>query len=165
MYMKNKTLLAISVISTVLVYGCASLPPKDQRTVQYTNETNANKSTAYNRALGHLAKNFKDANHAIKIQNKDDAEIIAKGNISCNIFRNFGDINEYNLQFDLDFQAKDKKVRLVFEDLMITGTDGRMPAFASSQITNAEKLEKAKECLEPIRNDLLKAIKGNSDNW
>lgn len=66
------------VAFSVLVSGCATLAPPEDRQFHYVENVNATKA-------------FGDAKAAIKVQNSDAGQIIAKGNYTCNIFRQAGE--------------------------------------------------------------------------
>lgn len=147
----------------VLCSGCASLPPADQRQTQFVDSTSASKTVAYKRALAEFSKGFNDANRSLQLKDEESGQIVAKGNISCDIFRQPGDVNEYSLAFVMDFQAKDKKARFKFTDMVINDKYGQPVTWEYNQLTDSEKVEKAKECLKPLHENALKAIGGSND--
>ncbi len=153
-------------ISLLLIFpafsGCATLAPVEDRKVEYIENTKAKKSEAYSAALAHFGKLFGNASAAIKISNAEAGQIVAKGVVECNVLRQFGEIYPHNLRFDLDFQAKDNRVRLAFENLVMTDHLGTEQGYAVRQLTDRAKVEQAKSCLEPIRAGLLKAIGGST---
>ena len=160
----TRILLAVSLMLTFA--GCASLAPREQRQLQFVENTTAPKATAYNRAMGYIAKNFGNSNVAIRMKDEASGQIILKGNVACNEMRQFGDTNDYFLGFNLDFQAKDNKVRFLFEDLEMLKKDGTSVPFANNQLTSAGDTEKVKPCIEPVRSGMLKAINNTgNDNW
>jgi hypothetical protein len=155
----------IIVLMALSLSACATMLPVEQRKTQYIETTTAKRAAAYGRALAYLSKNFGDANEAIKLKDSESGQIVAKGNVTCNALRQWGDVNEYSLRFNLDFQAKDNKVRLVFEELEMISAAGAPVEWDYNQISSAANLEKAKSCLEPIRSEVLKAISAGADNW
>jgi len=132
--------------------------------------TTAKKADAYSKALAHLSKQFGDANSAIKVKNEASGQIVAKGAVLCNELP--GDyVSNFDLSFDLDFQAKDNKARLLFEDLLIkysssdkllgsTNTNYGRPAPAHMNIKNKEDVEKVGKCLQVIVDGVTKSING-----
>ena len=167
MILKSNILLVPFLLTLV---ACASIAPAEDRKIQYVDNTKATKQEAYNRALAHLGKSFGDANQTIQVRSPEAGQIVAKGLVVCNVLRQFGDVNDYHLHFTFDFQSKDNRVRFLFEDLEMKGNSGRSLAFATNQLTDKEKVEKIKGCLEPMRAGVLGAINGGSgsskaDNW
>jgi hypothetical protein len=154
----------ISLLSPlILLAGCATLAPPEVRKVSYVEETKANKGETYQRALKLLAKKFGDSNSTIKVQDKEAGQIVAKGVVQCLVLRQAGDfLNDYNLGFTLDFEAKENKYRLLFEDLVILDATGKAFGYSYNQMTSAEQVEKVKPCLAPIRTELAAAINGGS---
>lgn len=151
--------------------GCttAQLLPAEQRQVAFVDVTNTKKADAYKRALAHLSKSFGDANSAIKVRDEAGGQIVAMGRVECDAFKGGSlDFAIYTLKFNLDFQAKDSKVRTAFEDLeVVTPVGGGMILNPTSQISGPEGLAKAKTCVEPIRAALNKAIEKETvgANW
>jgi hypothetical protein len=147
--------------------ACASLPPAEQRKIQFVETTTANKRANFSRSLAWIGKNFNDSNSAIKVKNEEDGQIIMKGNTICNELRQdpLGILTQ-RLSFNLDFQSKDSKIRFSFEDLLILDEDYKpLDGWMASQINSPEKLEKVKPCLAKIKDEVLRAINGTSDNW
>lgn len=155
----------VQVLTVLLVVtSCAStLPPKEERSLTFVEDTKVDKNTAYTNSLSWIAKNFGNSNEVIKSQDKDTGTIILKGNTACNIFRQAGDINDYNLQFFLELNLKDNKARFQFEDLFIAGATGEPVGWEYNQLTDKTKVEKSGECLQNLRNGILNSI--NTKNW
>lgn len=155
--------IRIGMLGFFLV-GCATLAPPEERQFQYIENVNATKAESYARALAYFGKAFGDARSAIKVQNAEAGQIVAKGNYECNIFRQFGDVATYSVHFDLDFQAKDKRIRLTFEDLQMFDSNNAPVAWEYAQIDSREKAARVgRECLGPLKGALVKAINGG--NW
>lgn len=162
-----------------LLTSCAmgTLAPSEIRKKEYIIETKVKKADAYSKALAHLAKNFGDSNDAIKVKNEGSGQIIAKGNTTCNILPGDG-LSNYSLWFNLDFQAKDNKVRFDFEDLIIKyGSTSKMPGFTDTNsmsgqtapphfnIQKKEDVDKLESCLKPIVDGVTQAINGSTKDW
>mgnify|MGYP001358319753 CR=1 FL=1 len=144
--------------------GCATLAPPEERQVQFIENVSASKAEAFSRALAYFGKAFGDAHKAIKVQNADAGQIVAKGNYPCSIFRQTGDFSNYSVHFDLDFQAKDKRIRLAFEDMRMVDGNSDPVAWDYGQIDSREKAARVgRECLVSLKSSLLKAIDGG--NW
>lgn len=138
--------------------GSATLAPQNVRVAKFNETVNADKATIYTSTMVYLAKNLGDANSAIKMQDKEAGMIISKGNTLCNAFRQFGDPNDYNLSFNLTVKAENKSLKLTFDDLAIKDKSGALFNYDYNQITDASKVEKAKECLSPIKDAILSSI-------
>ncbi len=163
---KNLALAALVGLSSCTT---AQLLPTDQRQVAFVDQTSVKKAEAYKRALAYLSKTYKDANHAIKVRDESGGQIVADGNVECDAFKGGAlDGAIYTLKFNLDFQAKDNKVRTSFENLEVTTpSGGGMIVNAGSQISGPEGLAKAKACVEPVRAALAKAVASEAvgSNW
>lgn len=161
-----KRYFCVGIILSFQLAGCATLAPPEERKVQFIDNTSATKAEAYNRALAQFGKIFKNSNQSIQVRNPDDGQIVAKAVIVCNELRQFGDINDYYLHLDIDFQAKDKRIRLLFENLEMMGPNGQHLDYAVNQLTDRSKVEKVKPCLEFIRTGIVSAISGvQKENW
>jgi hypothetical protein len=160
-----KILRALLALAVVGLSACAGMAPKEDRQAVFVETTTAPKATAYSRAMAYFAKNFKNANHAIQVRNEAEGQIVANGNVDCNELRQAGDTNGYNLSFTLDFQAKDNRVRMAFEDMTMLDPKGKPVPWAYNQISDKSKAEAVKPCLAPMKDGVLKAISGSTDNW
>lgn len=138
--------------------GSATLAPQNERIVKFSEIVNADKATVYTSVMAFLAKNVGDANSAIKMQDKDAGMIIYKGNVPCGIFKQFGDTNDYIVQFNMTAKADNKLLKLSFEDLVMANEYGAPFKYDYGQITDSSKVEKVKECLLPIRKSILSSI-------
>lgn len=152
--MKKILPLAFLVVSCTM----AQLPPPEQRRITLNEKVKGTKNQLYVATLTSLTKNLGNSNSAIKMQDKDAGVIVAKMNISCNIFRQTGDINEYSLSFNFSSKASDNLLKMDFEDLKIVGDTGKEVTWEYNQITNKEKVEKAKACLEPVKSKIIAEI-------
>lgn len=160
---------AVAVLAFVLSGCSAKLLTPEERQVQFIETTKVNKAQAYERALAYFGKTFGDSNSAIKVRSPASSQIIAKGNVACNVLRQAGDTNDYVLDFSLDLQAKDKKIRLSFEDLVIKhgsgASVGQPVQWDYNQLSSVENREKIKECLEPLRKGVTRALAGTQSDW
>lgn len=151
----------LSLLLLTIITGCASsMLPTKQRALEKIVETKMAKNKAYSSALTYIAKNFGDSSKVIKMQNKDSGTIVLKGNTICNIFRQSGDINDYRLQFTLTISLKDKKAKLNYENLYISGSTGAEVSWAYNQLSSSEKVQQSMQCLEPMNKGLFK-----SNDW
>jgi hypothetical protein len=138
--------------------GSATLAPQSERVVKFSEAVNADKAGVYTSVMAYLAKTSGDSNSAIKMQDKEAGIIIFKGNTSCNVFRQFGDVNDYFVKFNLTAKADNKLLKLTFEDLVMADKFGTPFNYEYGQITDAAKVEKVKECLSPIKSSILTSI-------
>ena len=86
-----------------------------------------NKDLLYGKSLEWIAKNFKDATEVIKLQDKDNGKIIAKGYSELNyVYQRIYGINyyrNYRQNFTLDLTLRDEKYRLILSDFTIQTID------------------------------------------
>ena len=86
-----------------------------------------NKGLLYGKSLEWIAKNFKDATEVIKLQDKENGKIIAKGYLELNyVYQRIYGINyyrNYRQNFTLDLTLRDEKYRLILSDFTIQTID------------------------------------------
>jgi hypothetical protein len=86
-----------------------------------------NKDLLYGKSLEWIAKNFKDATEVIKLQDKENGKIIAKGYLELNyVYQRIYGINyyrNYRQNFTLDLTLRDEKYRLILSDFTIQTID------------------------------------------
>jgi len=134
----------------ISMIGCASkLIPVEQRSFTTIKKNTKTKSQNFDDALMHLAVGFKTSK-AIKLQQKSRGLIIASGNIECNIFRQTGDINNYNLHFDLQFTASTGSKKFKYTNMYIASIYGEPVGWEYNQISSSKKLKEAKKCLNKL---------------
>jgi hypothetical protein len=156
----------LPILALPTACATATLAPPQDRQVVFVEDSKAPKAEAYSRAHAYFAKTFTDANHAIKSRDEAAGQIVARGNVDCNVFRQTGDTNSYVATCTLDFQAKDNRVRIAFEDLKMLGEHGSEPSWGYLQIGSKEQAEKIRSCLEPVRAGIMKAVAGTgTGNW
>lgn len=149
-----KNLMCLSTL--FILASCAStLPPKEQRSLTFVEETKTKKDDSFVNALAFISKNFGNSNDVIKAQDKKSGLIVLKGNTTCNIFRQAGDVNDYRLQFTLELNFKDNKTRFQFEDLYISSNTGAPVQWDYNQLTDKSKVEKAGECLNSLKSGIV----------
>lgn len=157
----------VFALTLLIITGCtmAQLAPASDRRVEIIQKTKATKTEAYNKALVYFGKRLGDSNHASKVADKEQGQIVIKANMPCNVFRQSLDPKEYFLAFDLDFQAKDNRVRLVFEDMRILDDHGQLFIFDYNQLVSAEQTQKAKSCLADVARGLASEINKTTEEW
>jgi hypothetical protein len=148
------SLFCISITSC----GSTPLASPEIRQRSYIIESKNDKAKNYSIALAHLAKNVGDANHAIKVQDKAEGTIVMKGLVICNELKQLG-APDMNLEFNLTVNSKEQKVRMLFEDMEMTGP-GSQWEYAS--LSSPERVEKVATCLTPFVEGLKKDLTGPS---
>lgn len=144
----------------VSMASCASTPlaSPEVRQKSFIIETKNDKNKNYSASLIHLSKNVGDSNHAIKVQDKEAGIIVIKGLVGCNVFKQMG-APDMNLEFNLTVNSKDQKVRVLFEDMVMTGPGSEWEYAA---LSNAERVEKAATCLSTVVDGLKKELNGQA---
>lgn len=142
-----KILLCLVMISMV---GCASkLIPVEQRSFTAIKKNSKVKSQNFDDAVLHLSVGFKTSK-AIKLKDRNRGLIIATGNIQCNVFRQMGDVNNYNLHFDLQLTANTGSKKFKFTNMYIASVYGEPVGWEYNQISSSKKLKEAKKCLNGL---------------
>lgn len=151
--------LLLSLVCISLA-SCAGTPlaSPDVRQKSYIVETKNDKNKNYSLSLAHLSKSVGDANHAIKMQDKDEGIIIMKGLVGCNVFKQLG-APDMNLEFNLTVNSKDQKVRVLFEDMVMTGP-GSEWEYAS--LNTPARVDQAATCLTNVVDGLKKELTGSA---
>lgn len=87
----------------------------------------ANKNLLYGKCLEWIAKNFNNATEVIKLQDKENGKIIAKGFSELSyVYQRVYGVNYYRYyqqHFTLDLTLRDQKYRLVLTDFVIKTID------------------------------------------
>lgn len=159
-----KKLILISLLFG-LFYSCATLAPVEVRKKEYIEQIKVDKTTAYKKALAWYTKTANGNIDQIKLRDEESAHIIAKSSILCKAFNQTGDNSDYYLNFTFDFQAKDNKIKVSFEDLIMVDDLNSPLSFSYQQITDQSKVEKAQTCLRPLLDDLIKTINTPESQW
>lgn len=152
-------------LSALLISGCAAgkILPETERKAQFTHTSKAKKTEAYEKALAYFSKNLGNSNSAIKMRSKKSGTIITKGNISCDVLRQAGDINMYSASFNLTFKAKDNKVRYKYDNVKMIGDSGKELGWAYLQITSKDNLKKVNTCLSELSQKITNEINQRDD--
>lgn len=93
--------------------SCKSPGSLEVRKTEPVGKTNAPASGACARSLVELAKLYRDANSALEVRDEKNAQLVGKAHIS-HFSACFANIH---VDFDLDFSAKDNRVRFEFDDI------------------------------------------------
>jgi hypothetical protein len=156
--MKNRMFLIV-LIPVLWLTGCASLLPVEERKTTLVARSDSGKEETYSRTLIFLAKTYGADNQTILVRDPAKGKIRVKAKIDCNILRAFSDTNNYDLSFEVSLLASDKKLMLDFEDLQITERNtGESVLFGDNQISDRDKLQKSRLCLQTFVSKLGKAI-------
>jgi hypothetical protein len=153
------------LLLTLFACGSAQLAPSSDRIHSEVIKTKYSKTQNYSKAMTYFAQSYGNAKKAIISKDSNSGTIIADGNVTCNVFRQTGDINNYSLAYRMTFNSKNKKIRLKYEDLRIINNLGENVGWSYNQLTSKSDSEKAiKKCLKPLISDIKKSITV-SDNW
>ncbi|MCB1194477.1 MAG: DUF4468 domain-containing protein [Leptospiraceae bacterium] len=157
--MKNIFITYIFIYFVLI--GCKSLGPKEIRHAEIIENTGVSASTAYSRANVFLAKVYGDSNSAIKVNDDKNKRIVGKMRI-LNCFSNI------TVESDLDFQAKDKRVRIAFEDIQAftvnMQTGQKAYEWGPSDSKDVEEIKE--KCLIPnVVKPLLSSINKKEKSW
>lgn len=128
------------------------------RKVEYQLDVNSSASNSYKKTHVWIAKRLINSKFAIQVQDEKDFRIVSKMATSCNTYNS-------SIEMNFDFMAKDKKVKIIFENIyakedssnVFSGMFGTYPK-------DQGQLDDFKlKCLEPMIEDLKKAIAQNND--
>jgi hypothetical protein len=158
-----KMLLLVSVLTLA---SCATAMKKEDSVFTFVETTTVDKVPAFNSALSYLAKNLGDSNYAIKIKDETNGKIITQIGTGCNELRAFADFSNYTVNYTLEADFKDKKVRLSLEGNTYTqvGIDGKH-VVVSEALREYQK-DGVKACASKIKDGLLASLKtSTSSNW
>lgn len=139
-------LISLITIATLFTSCASGIRPASER--QFV--INKKNTGGFNAAHMFLSSNLNDPTRGIKYANKDTGSIVIDSNITCNLFRQFGDINNYILKFRLTAVYKGKKAKLKFDNVFVAYPTGKPVMFGGNQITSPEKLEESKKCLSGL---------------
>ncbi|MGE0761869.1 MAG: hypothetical protein AB7N80_01195 [Bdellovibrionales bacterium] len=147
----------------------------EDRFKEYIEDTEVDAVVSYTRAQAWAASAYKNGSQsAIQYEDQATYKFIARGFLSdC---QGLGNWRHYEVSFLLDFQAKNKRVRILFDKILMTnigqqhGSGGNpVAALMSSNLpTTKDELDKiAANCLEPIKATLMKEIQTDkgTKNW
>jgi len=113
-----------------------------------------NKNLLYGKCLEWIAKNFNDATEVIKLQDKENGKIIAKGLSELSyVYQRVYGVNyyrKYQQYFTLDLTLRDEKYRLILTDFIIktidplseTALEWYMPQIQDYDYSKLSKLKK-----------------------
>lgn len=125
-------------------------------------EVSATKDELFNRAKQWIALRYTSANNVIQLSDKENGEIICKGNFAVNLFMKQGWIKH-----TLILEFKDNKFRYTFTDLSyFSFGSGEFP-FESKSMGFKKKITGAAENnIEESISGLTAALNNKSnDNW
>ncbi|TGN00317.1 DUF4468 domain-containing protein [Leptospira dzoumogneensis] len=153
-------------ILPLILVSCVTLAPKQLRETSRIVETNVKKDEAYDRALIWFAKNLNNANWAVQIKDKVNGRIVSNIKYTCdNISLTQTALgNRNNIDFTVDVTTKDKKVRIIFENIVYSVWNIRAGETVHGPTDEEDVKEIDEKCLKDIRQDLLNAINGTAHN-
>ena len=124
------------------------------------------KDTAYSQAVVWFENNHDRAGIRVTTRDPDTATIVGTGEMQCNASVGSGlramglGANQNYLRFNVAFQAKDGRFRIVFSELYYYVTDMRYNTNSLQQgpANRAEVDALYRECLQPLEVSLLRAV-------
>lgn len=153
----------LSVFLFILTANCATLP-REERQVTNVFPTTVTKAVAYERANLWFVKSLGNANLAIQLRDAEQGRIVTNGYINCTGLNgiSYGIAEKQNVDFFIDFTAKDNKVRVIFGDIKHSNraSNGAGMDLGPSSQDQIQDIDKT--CFEPLRSDLIKTIEGRS---
>lgn len=160
--------MRISILTVFAISSCVSLLPVELRQSEEVVETGVKKDVAYNRALVWFAKSLNNSNQAVQVKDPDAGRIVSNMRASCPDLGSALNALYYGGQYvdvSVDFQAKDSKARIRFENIRHFGTNAYGQQFDLGP-TSQEAVEEIKtKCLSTISSQLLKAVTARTDDF
>lgn len=144
---------------------------------EYIEATGVDAPSAYQKAKTWAASAYKfDSKSAIQFDDEKNHKFLARGFL--NDCRGLGSIHHYEVSFLIDFEARDKRVRILFDKILMTDIGMQNRGLASNPMTalmaghpmpeTKDELYKISvNCLEPIKNGIITEIasKKGSEQW
>jgi hypothetical protein len=162
--MKFRTLLFIPMLLPVLALfqNCSTLMPREQRKVEFIQDTKLKKKEIYDRSLVYISKTF--AAYPIPNAIKDEANgrIVTLSKVSCEGLGYFTyPLNTTKLEANLDITAKDNKFRIIFDDIQLKNYNpyGNI-VYSPHPSDDARLKEMVEKCLLPLKDELVNSIEG-----
>jgi hypothetical protein len=156
------------VLLALLTASCARrLAPVDVRTVSRVNEVRGvDQDTAYSRALVWFENNHDRAGIRVTSSDPTTATIVGTGEMQCNSSVGSGlramglGLNQNYLRFNMEFQAKDGRSRIVFAELFYYVTDIRYSSsnLAQGPSDQADVDALYRDCLKGLEASLVQAL-------
>lgn len=157
--MKDLRKLTLLVVVSLGMMSCVTLLPREERRVEKVYETTLSKKEIYDRALVHLAKSLGNANMAIQIRDLENGRIVSQGTFKNRI--GYSCLYGCLISFNVDFTAKDKKYRIIFDDLekwSLNEYGAKVSLLGPS--SQKDIVEMKKEYLDAIEKELVGSIEG-----
>jgi hypothetical protein len=160
----KKIMNGLMILSVVISSSsnCSSVIPREKRVIENVLEVNLSKDEIINRASDTLAKIYVNSNSAIQVKDKERGVIIGKAIAKCETLNNLYTLNGdyFEIEFNLELTAKDKKYRLIFEDIDLYivrrqqwNSKDRSYGFSEEDLMSIDK-----NCISSIRDRLVNAI-------
>lgn len=163
----------LCMIVLAAVPGCAAkLAPLDVRAVTKVSDIrDVNKESAYSRALIWFENNHDRAGVRVTSRDPETATIVGSGEMQCHASVGSGlramgmGFNQNYLRFNLEFQARDGRLRVAFTELFYYVTDIRYSGsnLAQGPSNKAEVDALYQDCLKPLEDSLVRAVGGPTD--
>jgi hypothetical protein len=113
--------------------------------------------------MRYLNGQFTDLSKVVNVKDRDTGIISLVANTQCNVFRQWGDVNDYSVKFKLTLEFKDNKAKIEFDDLRMVDKYGSDLAYKYNQLVSKEQVDKAKTCLDSFVAGLEKSMSEKSD--
>ncbi len=141
---------------------CASLAPVEKRQVRNVIEVKGVKAgDAYDRALVWFAKSLVNANWAVQIRDKPNGRIVANMTLQCPELTNAMDSWAQNVSFTADFQAKDDRYRLTFEQIYWEARSHTGNTLMRGPSDDEDLAKIDAKCLASVRDSLRASVSGS----
>jgi hypothetical protein len=154
------------LIPLLFMVGCVTLAPPEQRQVRNVIDSKGVKAgDAYKRALIWFAKSVNNANWSVQIKDENEKRIVANLRLNCadiqvstNILGNLNFIS-----FVADFQAKDDRFRLTFEDVhfFVRQQNGNEVTHGPSSAEDLNEIDA--KCLKSVRDSFTASVSGGKN--
>jgi hypothetical protein len=155
------TLRTIALVVAWIVIGQNSYGAEP---VVFIEKVGVSQKAAYQSAKDWMAMTFNDSNSAIKVADESRAKIIAKAFIPSTL----PGCKPLNIESTIEFEAKDKRIRISFNDLTISKvqeSEFMAKQMGGNPIAGTDKY--GPNCLRKIADQLKKYINEHktNNNW
>ena len=148
----------ITTLVTILIISNICYANKFDRK-SFIIKTENTKTQNFEKSLVLLSKRVGDSNVAIKVKERNSGLIVMEGNMKCGALSQWM-APDMVLKFMLTVNSKNKKVRMLFENLIHNET------WDYATVNTKEKREKvSKECLAPVVAEMKQALNKKDDEW
>jgi hypothetical protein len=154
---------SIVLISLVIFsQNCASLMPREQRKVEFIQESKLKKKEIFERSLIYVSKTFSATSLPNPIRDEANGRIITFLRLDCDGlgYINYP-LNTTVLESNLDLTIKDNKFRIIFDDIHMKSYNPYGRVVYSPHPSNDVELKKMiDKCIAPLKDELIKNLEG-----